>query len=137
MAACVVLHATGLTAAMRWLERSLATLGRSYWRQLRLLIAVAGWTVLVHLVEISVWAVYYAGGGGMPDLDSALYFSAVTYTTTGYGDLVLPEAVAPGRRHRGADRHPDVRLVDGLLLRDRQPDLHAGHEDPGPSPARD
>jgi hypothetical protein len=26
----------------------------------------------------------------MPDLTSALYFSAVTYTTTGYGDLVLP-----------------------------------------------
>ena len=26
----------------------------------------------------------------MPDLMSALYFSAVTYTTTGYGDLVLP-----------------------------------------------
>jgi hypothetical protein len=26
----------------------------------------------------------------MADLSSALYFSAVTYTTTGYGDLVLP-----------------------------------------------
>jgi hypothetical protein len=26
----------------------------------------------------------------MTDLPSALYFSAVTYTTTGYGDLVLP-----------------------------------------------
>ena len=28
----------------------------------------------------------------MPDLQSALYFSAVTYTTTGYGDLVLPRS---------------------------------------------
>ena len=28
----------------------------------------------------------------MPDLHAAFYFSAVTYTTTGYGDLVLPEA---------------------------------------------
>jgi hypothetical protein len=27
----------------------------------------------------------------MPDLPSALYFSMVTYTTTGYGDLVLPK----------------------------------------------
>jgi hypothetical protein len=91
MAACVVLHATGLTLAMRWLERSLGALGRSYGRQLRLLITLAGWTVLIHLVEITVWAVYYAGGSGMPDFDSALYFSAVTYTTVGYGDLVLPE----------------------------------------------
>ena len=28
---------------------------------------------------------------GMPDLPSAFYFSAVAYTTTGYGDLVLPK----------------------------------------------
>ena len=91
MAVCVVLHAAGLTLAMRWLERARGALGRSYWRQLRLLITLAGWTVLVHLVEITVWAAYYTGGGGMPDLDAALYFSAVTYTTTGYGDLVLPE----------------------------------------------
>jgi len=27
----------------------------------------------------------------MPDLQTAFYFSAVTYTTTGYGDLVLPK----------------------------------------------
>jgi hypothetical protein len=26
----------------------------------------------------------------MPDFTTAAYFSAVTYTTTGYGDLVLP-----------------------------------------------
>jgi hypothetical protein len=26
----------------------------------------------------------------MPDLQTSLYFSAVTYTTTGYGDLLLP-----------------------------------------------
>jgi len=91
MAVCVVLHAMGLTFAMRRLERSLAELGPSYGQRLRLLIVVAGLTVLIHLVEITVWAVYYAASGAMPDLDSALYFSAVTYTTTGYGDLVLPE----------------------------------------------
>ena len=32
----------------------------------------------------------YVAEHGMPDLESAMYFSAVTYTTTGYGDLVLP-----------------------------------------------
>jgi hypothetical protein len=32
----------------------------------------------------------YAWQGAMPDLTSAAYFSTVTYTTTGYGDLVLP-----------------------------------------------
>ena len=29
--------------------------------------------------------------GALPDLQTAMYFSGVTYTTTGYGDLVLPE----------------------------------------------
>jgi hypothetical protein len=28
----------------------------------------------------------------MPSLQAAAYFSGVTYTTTGYGDLVLPES---------------------------------------------
>jgi hypothetical protein len=58
---------------------------------MRLMIAVAGWMVILHLMEISLWALYYLHGSAIPDLDSALYFSAVTYTTTGYGDIVLPE----------------------------------------------
>ena len=28
--------------------------------------------------------------GCMPDLHTAFYFSAVTYTTVGYGDILLP-----------------------------------------------
>ena len=43
----------------------------------------------------------------MRDLQSALYFSAVTYTTTGYGDLVLP----PDWRLVGA-----VEAVTGILM---------------------
>ena len=31
----------------------------------------------------------FAWNHALPDVASALYFSAVTYTTTGYGDLVL------------------------------------------------
>ena len=54
-------------------------------------IRVAGWMILIHLIEITVWGLFYAVQRAMPDLPSALYFSAVTYTTTGYGDLVLPE----------------------------------------------
>ena len=32
-----------------------------------------------------------AGGHAFKDFDSAIYFSSVTYTTVGYGDLLLPE----------------------------------------------
>ena len=55
-----------------------------------MLVRTAGWIILLHLIEIAVWAFFYAREHGMPDLQSAFYFSAVTYTTTGYGDLVLP-----------------------------------------------
>jgi voltage-gated potassium channel Kch len=58
----------------------------------RLFVAVAVWIVLLHFAEIAAWAVVYLWRGAMPDLQTALYFSAVTYTTTGYGDVVLPEA---------------------------------------------
>jgi hypothetical protein len=90
MAACVVIHATGVTSAMRWLRRQPA-LGAQLWRWIWLFICLAAWMILLHLGEVVVWAVFYAGVGVMPDLASAFYFSAVTYTTTGYGDLVLPE----------------------------------------------
>src|SRR6185436_17528716 len=62
---------------------------RPLWPGTMLFIQLAGAVVLVHLAEIAAWAFFYAWQRAMPDLASALYFSAVTYTTTGYGDLVL------------------------------------------------
>jgi Ca2+/Na+ antiporter len=56
-----------------------------------MLVRTAGWIILLHLIEIAVWAFFYTWKNAMPDLTSAFYFSAVTYTTTGYGDLLLPK----------------------------------------------
>ena len=90
MAVCVAIHAVGVAAALRWLDRSRAP-ARTFWRWTRLLVGLAGWTILIHLAEITLWALFYTWKEAMPDLHTALYFSAVTYTTTGYGDLVLPK----------------------------------------------
>jgi hypothetical protein len=89
LAFSVVTHAWGVTSALRWLRRQKTPdrLVSSSW----LFIRLAVWIVVLHLVEITAWAFAYAFTGSLPDLQSALYFSAVTYTTTGYGDLVLPE----------------------------------------------
>ena len=91
MALCVTIHAIGLTAAFTWLKRWARTIEGHFWLGTLMLICVAGWTVLMHLLQIAVWAFFYVWKQGMPDLQTALYFSAVTYTTTGYGDLVLPK----------------------------------------------
>ena len=88
MAICVAIHASGLAAALRWLRQTRRAEG--FWAWTWLFVCVAGWTVLLHLVEIAVWAAYYVWKAAIPDLQTAFYFSAVTYTTTGYGDVVLP-----------------------------------------------
>jgi hypothetical protein len=89
MGVCVAIHAAGVTAALRWMRRQ-PEIGPEFWRWTWRLACVAGWVILLHLLEIVAWGMLYAWRGAMPDLPSALYFSAVTYTTTGYGDLVLP-----------------------------------------------
>ena len=91
MALCVAIHATGLTAIFRWVRARQDRGTRYFWPATWMLIRVAAWAVLLHLSQVLVWAGVYAMGGAMPDFTAAAYFSAVTYTTTGYGDLVLPE----------------------------------------------
>jgi ion channel len=90
MAACVVIHAAGIASVIR-AHYTDAPLARSFRVWTWLFVRLAGWMILLHMIEISLWAALYASAAAMPDLTSALYFSAVTYTTTGYGDLVLPD----------------------------------------------
>ena len=91
MALCVAVHGIGLMWAFRRISRSPTLADSRFWPPTWLLIRLAGWIILLHLIEISLWALLYAWRQAMPDLQAAFYFSAVTYTTTGYGDLVLPE----------------------------------------------
>lgn len=88
MALCVTLHAAAVTAALRW---SAARAGKAggFWPRAWFFTCLAGWMILFHLVEISAWAFAYFWSGAIGDLQSAAYFSSVTYTTTGYGDVVL------------------------------------------------
>jgi hypothetical protein len=90
MALCVAIHAMGLTSAFRWMHTRLARGTGRYWQAPWMLVRIAAWTLILHLIEILVWAFFYAWRGAMPDFTTSAYFSAVTYTTTGYGDLVLP-----------------------------------------------
>jgi len=91
MAACVATHAFGLTLAIHWLQGRPSFVDGNRLASTWMFIRVAGWVLLLHLLEISLWAFFYHWTQSLPDLDSAFYFSAVTYTTTGYGDVVLPQ----------------------------------------------
>ena len=56
----------------------------------RLILSVTWLLLSVHLAEIGAWALFYLFAHCFPDAESAFYFSGVTYTSVGYGDLVLP-----------------------------------------------
>ncbi|TFH27678.1 MAG: two pore domain potassium channel family protein [Myxococcales bacterium] len=56
-----------------------------------LLIRVTWTLILIHLVEIAVWASFYLFTESHPDAEAAFYFSGVTYTALGFGDLLLEE----------------------------------------------
>ena len=45
--------------------------------------------LLLHLAEISIWGFFYLWRGCLPNAETAFYFSGATYTTIGYGDVVL------------------------------------------------
>ena len=54
-----------------------------------MLLRMIWWLVLLHLVEISIWGFFYWWRGCLPNAEAAFYFSGFTYTTLGYGDIVL------------------------------------------------
>ena len=87
----VLVHATGFSALLRTMMRVRALDRSGFGSAYLMLVALTCWLLLIHLTEIFVWGLFYFWQGCLPNAESALYFSAVTYTTVGYGDLVLPE----------------------------------------------
>jgi len=106
MALCVVIHAAGVTWALRQLRRRAPSI-HGFWPGTWMFVQLAILMLLLHLVEISLWAAMYVWNGAVSDLATAMYFSAVTYTTTGYGDIVLPP---PWRLDAG------IEALTGILM---------------------
>ena len=92
VAATVAIHAVGISVLLRAMIRSRAMDQSGFRPVTGIVIALTCWLILIHLAEIAVWGVFYCWQGCLPDAESAFYFSAVSYTTVGYGDLVLTKA---------------------------------------------
>ena len=52
-----------------------------------------GFIVAIHTFQVWLWAIVWVFGDILPDWNEALYFSLVTFTTLGYGDIVLGESL--------------------------------------------
>ena len=92
MVVTTVIHAGGMALVLHdarqkrrglraWLRKT-----RIYWVSSTILILF-----IVTLLESLAWAVAYLGLGALKGLEQALYFSTVTFTTLGYGEIVLDE----------------------------------------------
>ena len=85
------LQCAGVAALITWL-RSIAARGLHDLRMFHSAVLVMQTTVAVivlHGIVILLWASCYRGLC-FPSWGSAFYFSAGSYTTVGYGDVVLP-----------------------------------------------
>ena len=77
--------------------------------------------MLIHLAEIAIWGLVYSWQNCLPDAESAFYFSGVTYTSLGYGELLLPKPWRMLSPAGDIDRHSHVRALDRAFLRACQP----------------
>jgi hypothetical protein len=74
-----------------------------------MLLLIAAFTVIIslHLIEMVIWAALYFTNSLFPNFETSLYFSVTSYTTIGFGDVLLP----PAWRMLGG-----IEAVTGVLL---------------------
>jgi voltage-gated potassium channel len=85
------LECAGLAVLIRWLRRVVASgihnLGPFHSAALVMQSTAA--VIALHALQVLLWASGYRWFC-LPSWESAFYFSATSYATVGYGDLVLP-----------------------------------------------
>ena len=95
LATCVIIQSVGMLVLIHWLVRVRRVLeSPSMPRRVALLLRLFLGIVLLHLIQVGLWAVAFWHAQQLPNLETALYFSIATYTTIGFGDVV----VGPGWR---------------------------------------
>ena len=112
MAFNVAIHAVGSTLRIHYLQqnRSLKTRPLPFWTVLRVLSSTAIFVLVLHIIEVSAWAVVYLSLNDIPELrtfEQATYFSIVTFTSLGYGDITLQ---GPWRLLSG------IEAMNGIIL---------------------
>ena len=95
IAACMMVVTTTIHAGGMLLVMQMFGSHKSYSnKRLTHISVVSGVVILMFLasvLEVLVWAITYLALNAIQGLEKALYFSMVTFTTLGYGEIVLDE----------------------------------------------
>ena len=92
LAICLVIHITGMVVLGDQLVRRRQLIARreSNWHTAWLLMVIFAILILLHISESFIWAAFYVWYDLFQDHETALYFSLASYSTIGYGDVLLP-----------------------------------------------
>ena len=87
-----LVHALGLLGLVYWQTKQWPQIESDFCprRNVPVFLVLFGVILCLHLAEICLWAGFYFWRGGLPSFEASLYFSAASYSTVGYGDVVLP-----------------------------------------------
>jgi len=91
VAVTVAIHSGGLAFILSRLWHAPARPHPHFWQLTLFTIRIAWGLIFIHVIEIAIWALVFWWQKCLPDAESSFYFAGVTYTTVGYGDLVLPK----------------------------------------------
>ena len=85
MTICCVIHGTGISAMdriFRNANRDLGTLKLAS-REFGLMVPMALFLLVLHIIEIFIFAIFYLATGDSRDMHQAIYHSGLAYTTMG------------------------------------------------------
>ncbi len=83
-----LIHAVATGAALHAL-RAVESMRHTNLRHSAVISVLVVGLFLFTLFEALLWALVYSSVGAIQEVEAALYFSMVTYTTLGYGDITL------------------------------------------------
>jgi voltage-gated potassium channel len=90
LAICVVIHAFGTHAVQGPMRKRIGLQnGSAVAHPFALLVTLFLLIFALHAIEMLVWAVAFWLVEALPTFAEAVYFSISSYTTVGYGDVVL------------------------------------------------
>jgi ion channel len=93
MSACLALQVLASVLAARYFarvtKRPQGLIHNPWWTVFVQISVLMILLMLGNIFQIAFWALLYTALGAFKDFETALYFSGVTFTSLGYGDVVL------------------------------------------------
>ena len=91
MSVCLARQALASVLAARYFAGATKQpLGPHPWRAIFLQFSILMIVLMLgNIVQVAFWALLYSVLGAFEDFETAMYFSGVTFTSLGYGDVVL------------------------------------------------